>query len=70
MQNELWTGLAKWTQRDANMFDMYTFYKALKAVYGPLYQIHAPLCSSDGSTVLTDKEAILQGWSEHFEGPL
>ena len=27
-----------------------------------------PLRSSDGSILLTDKEAILQRWSEHFEG--
>ena len=27
-----------------------------------------PLRSSDGSTLLTDKEAILKRWSEHFEG--
>ena len=31
-------------------------------------EIQDPLCSSDGSTLLTDKEAILHGWSEHFEG--
>ena len=47
---------------------MHTFCKALKAVYGPSHQIQAPLRSSDGSTLLTDKEAILQRWSEHFEG--
>ena len=47
---------------------MHTFCKALKAVYGPSHQIQAPLRSSDGSTRLTDKEAILQCWSEHFEG--
>ena len=27
-----------------------------------------PLRSSDGSTLLTDEEGILQRWSEHFEG--
>ena len=27
-----------------------------------------PLLSSDGSTLLTDKEAIPQRWLEHFEG--
>ena len=47
---------------------MRAFYEALKAVYGPSHQIQAPLCSSDGSILLTDKEAILQHWSEHFEG--
>ena len=50
------------------MGDMRAFYEALKAVYGPTYQIQAPLRSPDGSTLLTDKEAILQRWSEHFEG--
>ena len=40
----------------------------LTAVYGPSHQIQAPLHSSDGSILLTDKEAILQRWSEHFEG--
>ena len=31
------------------------------------HQIQTPLRSSDGSTLLTVKEAILQCWSEHFE---
>ena len=68
MQNNWWTGLAKRTQRYADMGDMRAFYEALKAVYGPLHQIQTPLRSSDGSTLLTDKEIILQRWSEHFEG--
>ena len=50
------------------MGDMRAFYEALKAVYGPSHQIQASLHSSDESTLLTDKEAILQRWSEHFEG--
>ena len=50
------------------MGDMRAFYVALMAVYGPSHQIQAPLRSSDGSALLTDKEAILQRWSEHFEG--
>ena len=68
MQNDWWTGLAERTQRYADMGDMRAFYEALKAVYGPLHQIQATLCSLDGSTILTNKEAILQRWSEHFEG--
>ena len=47
---------------------MRAFYEALKAVYEPSHQIQALLRSSDGSTLPTDKEAILQRWSEHFEG--
>ena len=47
---------------------MRTFYKALKAVCGPSHQIQVCLRRLDGSSLLTDKEAILQCWSEHFEG--
>ena len=68
MQNDWWTGLAERTERYSDMRDMHAFYEALKAVYGPLHQIQAPLRSLDGSTLLTDKEAILQHWSENFEG--
>ena len=68
MQNDWWTGLAERTQRYADMGDMSAFYEALKAVYGPSHKIQGPLHSSDGSTPLTDKEAILRRWSEHFKG--
>ena len=68
MQNDWWTGLAERIQRYADMGDMCTLYKALKAVNGSSHQIQAPLHSLDGSTLLTDKEVILQHWSEYFEG--
>ena len=68
VQNDCWTTYAERTQRYADMGDMLAFYEALKAVYGPLHQIESPLHSSGGSTLLTDKEAILQRWSEYFEG--
>ena len=68
MQNDWRTALAERTQRYADMGDMCALYEALKAVYGPLHQIESPLHSSGGSTLLTDKEAILQRWSEYFEG--
>ena len=47
---------------------MRAFYEALKAVYGPSHQIQTLLRASDRSTLLTDKDASLQPWSEHFEG--
>ena len=68
MRNDWWTGLAEGTQRYADMGDMRAFYEALKAVCGPSHQIQAPLRSSGGCTLLTDQDAILQRWSEHFEG--
>ena len=60
MQNDWWTGLAERTHWYTDMGDMRTFYKAVKAVSGPSHQIQAPLRSLDGSTLLADKEAILQ----------
>ena len=68
MYNNWWTGLAERTQRYADVGDMRIFYEALKAAYGPSHQIQAPLRSSDGNTLLTDKDAFLQRWSKHFEG--
>ena len=50
------------------MGGMRAFFEAPKAVYGPSHQIQALLRSSDGSILLTDKEAILQCRSEHFKG--
>ena len=68
MQNDPWTGPAGRTQRYADMGDMRAFYKALKAIYGPSHQIQAPLPLQMEVPLLTYKEAILQRWSEHFEG--
>ena len=70
MQNDWWMGLAERTQQYADMGDMHAFYEALKVIYGPSHQIQAPLSSSDGNTLLTDKEAILQRCLEHLEGLL
>ena len=64
------TGLVSRTQRYADRGDTCAFYEALKAVYALSHQIRDPLRSSDGNTLLTDKEAILQRWSEHFRASL
>ena len=44
---------------------MKKFHDALKTIYGP-----TPLLSADGSTLLTDKDAIFQRWTEHFNSVL
>jgi len=67
LQNDWWLALAERTQRHADAGDMRSFYEALKTIYGPAHHVQAPLRTSDGSTLLTDKEAIMQRWSEHFE---
>ena len=40
---------------------------ALKMVYGPRSSGATPLLSADRSTLLTDKDAIMGNWVEHFK---
>ena len=46
------------------------FFDALKTVYDPQSSGTTPLLSADGTSLLTDKEAILKRWAEHFDGVL
>ena len=46
------------------------FFDALKTIYGPQSSGTTPLLSADGTSLLTDKEAILKRWAEHFDGVL
>ena len=57
-------------QSFADRKDMKTFFDALKTIYGPQSSRTTPLLSADGTSVLTDKEAILKRWAEHFDGVL
>ncbi|VDL92298.1 unnamed protein product [Schistocephalus solidus] len=41
-------------------------FKASKAIYGPCIKGTAPLLSSDGKTLLTEKSEILKRWAEQF----
>ena len=49
---------------------MKKFHNALKTIYGPKSSCATPLLSADGSTLLTDKDAILKRWVEHFNSVL
>ena len=57
-------------QSFADRHDLKNFYHAIKAVYGPTSPSSFPLLSSDGTTLLTDRETILLRWSEHFSSIL
>ena len=46
------------------------FFDALKTVYGPQSSGTTPFLSADGTSLLTDKEAILKRWTEHFHSVL
>ena len=45
-------------------------YDALKAVYGPQSPSTSSLLNLDGTTLITDKPAILNKWAEHFSAVL
>ena len=50
---------------------MKNFYDSLKEVYGPTASGSlAPLLSADGSTLINDKENVLERWAEHFDSEL
>ena len=57
-------------QSFADRKDMKKFFDALKTVYGPQSSGTTPLLSADGTSLLTDIEAILKRWAEHFDGVL
>ena len=53
-------------QSFADRKDTKKFFDARKTVYGPQSSGTTPLLSADGTSLLTDKEAILKRWTEHF----
>ena len=57
-------------QSFADRKDMKKFHDALKTIYGPKSSGNTTLLSADGNTLLTDKEAILERWAEHFNSVL
>ena len=46
------------------------FYDSLNAVYGPQSSSTFPLLNVDGTTLITDRPAILNRWAEHFRAVL
>ena len=54
----------------ADRKDMKKFFDALKTIYDPQSSGTTLLLSADGTSLLTDKEAILKRWAEHFDGVL
>ena len=49
---------------------MKKFFDSLKTVYGPQSSGTTPHLNADGTSLLTDKEAILKRWTEHFDSVL
>ena len=70
MQDSWLSNKADEIQGFADRNDMKNFYDSLKEVYGPTTWGSSPLLSRDGSTLITDKEKILERWAEHFDSIL
>ncbi|XP_076047086.1 uncharacterized protein LOC143028608 [Oratosquilla oratoria] len=70
MQDSWLSAKADEIQGYADRRDTKRFYDALEAVYGPQSSGSSPLLSADCSTLLTEKELILERWSEHFNNVL
>ena len=70
MQDSWLSKKAEEIQSFADRKDMKKFHDALKKIYGPKSSGATPLLSADGSTLLTDKDAILKRWAEHFNSVL
>ena len=70
MQDSWLSSKADEIQSFADRKDMKTFFDALKTVYGPHSSGTTPLLSANGTSRLTDKEAILEIWAEHFDSVL
>ena len=66
MQDSWGSKKAEEIQSFADRKDMKKCHDALKTIYGPISFSATPLLSADGSTLLTDKDAILKRWAEHF----
>ena len=49
---------------------MKKFHGTLETIYGPKNSGATPLLNADGSTLLTDKYAILERWAEQFNSVL
>jgi len=70
MQDTWLSNKADEIQGYADRKDMKNFYASLKEVYGHTSSCSAPLLSADGSTLISDKEKLLERWAEHFNGVL
>ncbi|XP_060761994.1 succinate dehydrogenase cytochrome b560 subunit, mitochondrial isoform X1 [Neoarius graeffei] len=70
MQDSWLNAKAGKIQGYADMNDMRNFYNSLKEVYGPSSLGSFPLLSTDGTTLITEKDKILERWAKRFDSVL
>ena len=57
-------------QSYAARHDLKRFYDSLKSVYGSPTAGSSPMLIADDSTLITDKNKILERWAQHFHSVL
>ncbi|XP_014662371.1 PREDICTED: uncharacterized protein LOC106805334 [Priapulus caudatus] len=70
MQDSWLARKADGIQSFADRHDSKSFYAALKAIYRPQSSGTSLLLSGDVTTLITDKDKILERWAEHFQAVL
>ena len=70
MQNSWLRKKAEEIQSFADRKDMKKFHEAVTTIYGPKRSGATQRLIADGSTILTDKDATLERWAEHFNSML
>jgi hypothetical protein len=70
LKNQWWLQKAAELQALADSNDIHGFYQSMKAVWGPRVSHPDQLLASDNSTLLTEKNELLQRWTEHFRSLL
>ena len=70
MQDTWLSNKADEIQGYADAHDTKRFYDSLKCIFGPSASGCSPMLSADGSTLITDKNEILERWAEHFDSVL
>ena len=70
MQDSWLSNKADEIQSFADRKDMKKSFDALKTIYCPQSSGTTPRLCADGTSLLTNKEAILKRWAEHFDSVL
>ena len=66
MRDTWWSQKAEKMQHYADSHDLRHFYAELKEVYGPRQDAVSPVLDTDGQTLLTERDKILNRWAIHF----
>lgn len=66
MKENWWKAKAQQLQSLSNDNDIRGFYKELKAIHGPNFGGAQSLLSGSGDDIITEPDAIVNRWAEHF----